>query len=195
MKIYILLFLLTCTLGLQAEDMVKKLSATKQKLVNAYDDAINQCKHKGDADKVKLLEKEREEFLKLINNSTVDQGFTVGKSKWFKYNTKKGWLNTKIELKKGQKVTITATGKWSPDNRKTRITADGIFVSAWEKVSFMRKVPHGKLLGYISSNPKKYIVIGAEKEFMCDDDGILHLGVNDRNAGDNKGKLKIHIEY
>ncbi len=115
--------------------------------------------------------------------------------KTFYYNTSGGWLNTQIIIRKGQKISIQAAGQWSPDGGRTNIDANGILRADWEGVSYSPKLAHGKVIAWITDKSNNYIDIGTNRSFVAETAGELVVGINDRNAHDNKGKISIKVIF
>jgi hypothetical protein len=130
-----------------------------------------------------------------VVDEPVSNVFREGRFKLFRYETKDGWVATGIRVKKGQQIAIECTGKWSPDGGNTRTDPNGALRVDWEAVSFLPKVAHGKFLVYLSNEPEKYIEAGSRVTFVAGADGEIYIGLNDRNAVDNKGTLSVKITY
>lgn len=107
-------------------------------------------------------------------------------------------FKTDIYVYKGDKVTITASGRisfgaWAGSSGPEGLTS-GLF-RAYNRVSGAN---HGALLCRIGSEADWYIV-GREKTFIAERDGFLRLIVNDsdisNNSGDYEGKITIYSKY
>jgi len=120
---------------------------------------------------------------------------TPPQEKTFHYNTSDGWLNTQIIVTKGQKISIQASGQWSPDGGRTNVDANGILRTDWEVVSYSPKLASGRVIAWIMDKPDKYIDIGRSGSFVAETAGELIIGINDRNAYDNKGKISIKVIF
>ncbi|MCL2646947.1 MAG: hypothetical protein FWD61_08065 [Phycisphaerales bacterium] len=101
----------------------------------------------------------------------------------------KDWTQV-VEVKKGQVVTVAATGRWSMNSRdKTRESGpDGLPLPTRDRV----EGPFGMLVGKIGNGQP--FVVGANKEFIVQEDGMLYFGPNDRGVGDNEGELKVTVK-
>lgn len=107
-------------------------------------------------------------------------------------------IDTGIELRTGDQVTISATGTVVAGRRAGEVTPDGGRVSGLGIVSAY-PVPNagvGALIGYIrlsSGQNTAPFVVGSQQNFAAQADGRLFLLVNDDNYSDNSGNFNVRI--
>jgi hypothetical protein len=109
-------------------------------------------------------------------------------------------IDTGIELRTGDQVTISASGNVTAGQRVGIVSPDGSRAGAGSIFGVNRRpVPNagvGALIGYIlfpngqSSQP---FLIGTQQTFTASADGRLYLLVNDDNYGDNSGSFSARI--
>jgi hypothetical protein len=111
-------------------------------------------------------------------------------------------VDTGIELRSGDQVTITATGNITAGQRAGVVTPDGARVGAAAVFGVNRRpVPNagvGALIGYVlQSNGQQTqpFLIGSQSMFTVPVDGRLYLLVNDDNYTDNSGSFSARIIY
>jgi hypothetical protein len=107
-------------------------------------------------------------------------------------------IDTGIELRSGDQVTISATGTVVAGRRAGEVTPDGGRVSGLGIVSAY-PVPNagvGALIGYIrlsSGQATAPFIVGSQQNFAAQADGRLFLLVNDDNYSDNSGNFTVRI--
>jgi len=111
-------------------------------------------------------------------------------------------VDTGVELRTGDQVTITASGNVTAGRRAGvvspeggRQTAAGVFGATTYPVP---SAGVGALIGYIVSNngqSSQPFYIGSQATFTASADGRLYLMVNDDNYGDNSGSFSARIVY
>lgn len=107
-------------------------------------------------------------------------------------------IDTGVELRTGDQVTISATGTVIAGRRAGEVTPDGGRVSGLGIVSAY-PVPNagvGALIGYIrlsSGQNTAPFIIGSQQSFAAQSDGRLFLLVNDDNYSDNSGSFTVRI--
>jgi hypothetical protein len=107
-------------------------------------------------------------------------------------------IDTGIELRSGDQVTISATGTVIAGRRAGEVSPDGGRVSGLGIVSAY-PVPNagvGALIGYIrlaSGQNTAPFIIGSQQSFAAQADGRLFLLVNDDNYSDNSGSFTVRI--
>jgi hypothetical protein len=111
-------------------------------------------------------------------------------------------LDTEIDLRTGDQVTITTTGNVTAGRRAGVVSPDGGRVSAGAVLGASAyPVPTagvGALIGYIlqaNGQPSPAFLIGSQSTFTAPVDGRLHLLVNDDNYSDNSGSFSARIVY
>lgn len=106
-------------------------------------------------------------------------------------DTSNGWTNTGITVRRGQLVRISATGRVTLGQNRTANPA-GVRTIA-DNGKLMRDEPTGALIAVIGDNNDEFIFIGARREFTAQRDGVLFLGVNEANLGDNTGSYEATV--
>lgn len=107
-------------------------------------------------------------------------------------------IDTGVELRSGEQVTISATGTVVAGRRAGEVTPDGGRVSGLGIVSAY-PVPNagvGALIGYIrltSGQATAPFIVGSQQNFAAQADGRLFLLVNDDNYSDNSGSFTVRI--
>ncbi len=126
--------------------------------------------------------------------------FSNGKSLHSKVvlvDSRKPWTATGIYLKRGQRVTISASGKVAFDTDGGYATPDGSGRGPAGSEAVLPGAPTHGLLGRIGKNPPFFI--GHEKSFKAANSGELFLGINETPAqffayADNSGAWKVQIK-
>jgi hypothetical protein len=111
-------------------------------------------------------------------------------------------VDTGIDLRAGDQVTITATGSVTAGRRAGVVSPDGGRQSAGAVFGATAyPVPTagvGALVGYIVSNngvTSQPFYVGSQSTFTTPVDGRLYLMVNDDNYSDNSGSFSARIAY
>ena len=109
-------------------------------------------------------------------------------------------VDTGIDLRAGDQVTLTATGTITAGRRAGVVSPDGGRQGA-SSILGTYPVPNagvGSLIGYISSTngqPSQSFLIGSQSTFTSPVDGRLYLMVNDDNFNDNSGSFSVRLVY
>jgi hypothetical protein len=111
-------------------------------------------------------------------------------------------IDTAIDLRAGDQVTITATGSVTAGRRAGVVSADGGRQGAAGILGASGyPVPTagvGALVGYIlqpGGQTSQVFLIGSQATFTVPADGRLYLMVNDDNYSDNSGSFSARIVY
>ncbi len=111
-------------------------------------------------------------------------------------------LDTGIDLRAGDQVTVTATGNITAGQRAGVVSPDGGRPGAGAVFGVSRRpVPTagvGALIGYIlqpNAQSAQPFLIGSRLAFTAPVDGRLYLLVNDDNYNDNSGSFSARIVY
>jgi hypothetical protein len=107
-------------------------------------------------------------------------------------NSTNGWTNSGLVVRRGQRLRISATGRVNL-GAKGSATADGL-PSVQDREKLMRNQPTGGLIAVIGDDNDEFIFIGSSRDFVAQRDGVLFLGVNEGNLGDNSGTFEVVIE-
>jgi PA-IL-like protein len=103
------------------------------------------------------------------------------------------WVPTGLTVRKGDQLTITATG----EVQLSTDSSDTANPSGSTKARYAQNAPlpatlAGALIGRIGNG--KPFGIGSNATFMAPDTGQLFLGVNDDGMGDNQGAFQVTIQ-
>ena len=107
-------------------------------------------------------------------------------------NASNGWTNSGLVVRRGQRIRVTATGRVTLGAGRVSTPAGVPAILDNEKL--MRSYPTGALIAVIGDDNDDFIFIGGRREFIAQRDGVLFLGVNERNLNDNTGAYDIVIE-
>ncbi|WP_117881070.1 hypothetical protein [Aureibaculum luteum] len=94
---------------------------------------------------------------------------------------------TDVAVKKGQEVTITASGKVKVGDFMGSVSPAGI--SGYGAFSIDKRYNHGALMARIGSGSWTYI--GTRKTFTANKSGILYFKINDKFPDNNEGEFKV----
>src|SRR5215469_281535 len=107
------------------------------------------------------------------------------------------WTDTKIDVRSGEKLQVTATGSANYTNGPS-FTADGL-TRGWKDMLHQYAVPdagHGALIARIgSTDGAQSFLIGASKNFVAPVAGRLFLGINEseKDAGTAQGSFHVTL--
>ena len=102
------------------------------------------------------------------------------------------WTSTGISVQRGQTLRFSTTGRIElSGNGRDTATADGARNSRYVGNGPMREVPAGALIGRIGNGAP--FVIGSQTSIVAPGTGLLLLGINDNNLGDNSGSFQVVI--
>ena len=111
-------------------------------------------------------------------------------------------VDTAIDLRSGDQVTITASGSITAGRRAGVVSPDGgrqsaagVFGATTYPVA---SAGVGALIGYIlqtNGQASQAFLIGSQSTFTAPVDGRLYLLVNDDNYGDNSGSFSVRVVY
>ena len=110
-------------------------------------------------------------------------------------------LDTNIDLRAGDQVTITATGTVVAGRRAGEVGPDGGRSTGFGSIVGTRPVPNagvGALIGYIrlsNGQVSPPFFIGSQQTITASADGRLFLAINDDNYSDNGGSFSVRIRY
>jgi hypothetical protein len=107
-------------------------------------------------------------------------------------NSSNGWTNSGLVVRRGQRLRISASGRVSLGNNRYS-TPDGVPNIA-DRDKLMRNQPTGGLIAVIGDDNDDFIFVGRGRDFVAQRDGVLFLGVNEGNLGDNTGTYDVVIE-
>src|ERR1044072_9472173 len=107
-------------------------------------------------------------------------------------NSSNGWTNSGLVVRRGQRLRISASGRVSLGANRYS-TPDGV-PNITDRAKLMRNQPTGGLLAVIGDDNDDFIFVGRGRDFVAQRDGVLFLGVNEGNLGDNTGTYDVVIE-
>jgi hypothetical protein len=108
-------------------------------------------------------------------------------------------LDTNIDLRAGDSVTITATGTVVAGRRAGEVGPEGGRSTGFGSIVGTRPVPNagvGALVGFLrltSGQTSEYFFVGSQLTFTAPADGRLFLAINDDNYNDNGGSFSVRI--
>ena len=101
------------------------------------------------------------------------------------------WTSTEIRVKKGQRVSISATGQ--VDLGSNRMAGpNGIPLTDPKRL--IPTSPTGSLIAVVGDDNDEFIHIGGQVEFVAERDGVLFLSVNEGNLKDNNGSFSAKVK-
>ena len=109
--------------------------------------------------------------------------------------------DTTIDVRMGDQITITATGKVIAGRRLGVVGPEGGRVGGFGSIVGTRPVTTagpGALIGYIRSTSGQMsqpFFIGSQVTISAPADGRLFLAINDDDYSDNGGAFKVTIRY
>lgn len=112
----------------------------------------------------------------------------------------RGGVDTGIDLRSGDQVTITATGNITAGRRAGVVSPEGGRVGAASIIGTY-PVPNagvGALIGFIrlpNGQVTQAFFVGSQLTFSAPADGRLYLLANDDNYNDNSGSFDVRIVY
>jgi hypothetical protein len=111
-------------------------------------------------------------------------------------------VDTGIDVRAGDQITISASGSIVAGNRVGTVSADGARSGASAIFGVSRRpVPTagvGALIGYLAppgGGTTQPFLVGSQLVFTAQTDGRLYLLVNDDDYSDNSGSFTVRIVY
>lgn len=104
---------------------------------------------------------------------------------------KEDWSYAKIDVKRGDRIRITADGRVRLNSRQES-SPDGI--EAEDPNKLMPGRPTGALIAVIGDDNNDFIFIGSSREFVAQRSGKLFLSVNEGDLSDNSGGFQTRVE-
>jgi hypothetical protein len=100
------------------------------------------------------------------------------------------WTSTELRVRKGQRVSISASGE--VDLGGSRMSSpDGTKISDARKL--IADKPTGALIAVVGDDNDDFVFVGRDHEFTATHDGILFLSVNEGNLKDNNGSYTARV--
>jgi len=104
---------------------------------------------------------------------------------------RQAWTDTGIDIKKGQHITLTASGTvWA--NGTVYGGPDGILNRPdWDTYCVVKGKPHEALIMKIGNGTPFFV--GSSFSYTAEQNGRIYLGVNDNDLGNNKGEFIANL--
>lgn len=103
-----------------------------------------------------------------------------------------GWTNSGLVVRKGQRLRISSTGRVSLGGG--RFSTPAGMTGSPDSEKLMRNEATGALIAVIGDDNDDFLLIGTRRDFVSQRDGVLFLGLNEGNLGDNTGTYDVVIE-
>jgi len=103
------------------------------------------------------------------------------------------WTETGIRVAVGQELRITAKGTVYAGPALSCGPTGFADRPEWDRYSVLPSAPHIALIGRIGSDGEPFYV-GDSFTSGVERSGMLYLGINDRDAGNNRGAYSAEIE-
>ncbi len=102
------------------------------------------------------------------------------------------WTDSGLDVAQGRELTVEADGKvwasptlsYGPEGESRR--------PEWKQYSVIAEAPHLGLIGKIGENGTPFF-LGRSYQARLAASGRLYLGVNDRDAANNKGEFTVKV--
>lgn len=101
------------------------------------------------------------------------------------------WTSTEIRVKKGQRITISASGQVDLGSNRMA-SPNGIQLSDPKRLILTS--PTGSLIAVIGDDNDEFIHVGSQTEFVAEREGVLFLSVNEGNLKDNNGSFTAKVK-
>lgn len=132
----------------------------------------------------------------VADNRPPDAG-TPGRPNWenfpaFDVKLEEQWYRTRINLMRGQRVRVSASGTIALDGR-TQTGPEGL-AGRRDPDAPMPDQNDGALIAVIGQDPNAPMVyIGRSNEFVADRDGVLYFTVNHWETRDARGSFRVNV--
>jgi hypothetical protein len=104
---------------------------------------------------------------------------------------RRDWTNTFVELRKGDVVTVEATGTVELDLAGHSSNPDGIGLRDPDKLIADRAT--GALIAVVGVDNNDFVFIGSRATFTASRDGLLFLGLNEGDLTNNSGEFTARV--
>ena len=130
-------------------------------------------------------------LMTLACSFSVDLGDRLD-SEIFSVEASEGWTNTQINIEDGYLLTITyLSGRWSP-GLDVEVDSIGYGGDPRSMNNVIMGVSHAALIGRIGDHEP--FLVGERYHHSMGESGILYLGINDSDLGNNSGHLQVKVE-
>lgn len=103
-----------------------------------------------------------------------------------------GKTSTGIDVRQGDTVVITATGRIIVGMFAGATGPDGI--DGFENYSYVTNARHGALLARVTAGGNEdWMFVGSKKSFVAPKSGVLELLVNDADTSNNEGEFTVTV--
>lgn len=125
-----------------------------------------------------------------IDNRSLDEARF--ESKTVQVALDPNWVDTGVDLRRGERVQTTATGVITVG--RVRITPDGL--RSTDPSAPLPNAAEGQLIGAVGDDPSAPIMeLGSTREFTSDRDGRLYLTANRGNYSDARGSFNVTVRH
>lgn len=110
----------------------------------------------------------------------------------FKINANETWRRTSVEVKRGESIEISASGKirWAQDGTAwTIVSADGTVPPRLKQFPY----PEAGIGSLVLRIGKGVYPAGTSVTIVAEDDGFIELMINDDVLGDNSGHFLVKL--
>lgn len=126
------------------------------------------------------------------STATTLPGTVPGDGRGITVQGNQQWTATGLALRRGEWVTIKATGEIRLSSDSNDIaTPNGVLQQRFDRLAPLPSVLAGALIGRVGTG--RPFGIGADNRFQADA-GQLFLGINESNVSDNQGSFQIEIQ-
>jgi hypothetical protein len=102
------------------------------------------------------------------------------------------WTPSQVRVRRGDRVSITASGSVQLDKTGRRSSSpDG--VNSPDRDKLLTSRPTGALIAVVGDDNDDFIYVGQRSEFTAARDGMLFLSVNEGDLSDNSGSYRAHV--
>jgi hypothetical protein len=103
------------------------------------------------------------------------------------------WAQTGIRVKKGERISLSASGTISNNPQDTGRDPDGSSTQFQNETRDWNPLPEANDLSLIGRVGRILFAVGRSRDIQIPADGELELGVNDNNVNDNEGSWEVLI--
>ena len=131
------------------------------------------------------------------DSSNLPASTEAGGGRWeaaapFNISLADQWVRSQIQVSKGQRVRVEASGTLTLGNR-TGVGPDGVR-NQRDADAPMPNENAGALIAAIGQDfDSPLILIGSSREFVADRDGVLYFAVNNWQAGNSSGAYRVNV--
>lgn len=157
---------------------------------NVADQPVEQAPIREVANTIPARSESPRETVKPLATDLSSAPSTAIAEKTIKVISAADWTSTEIRVRKGQRVTISASGEVDLGNGRMS-TPEGLKTNDSRKL--LADKPTGALIAVVGDDNDDFVYVGRDSEFTALHDGILFLSVNEGNLKDNNGAFTAHV--